>query len=76
MNYWKIYHAVVSVLVGYQLIGTDAFIGECVRRVQEDADADWNEDDVRIAVRNTLNDMIEKNFPNNATYGADSTHIK
>ena len=77
MNYWAIYKAVVNILAKYQLIGTDAFIGECVRRVQEDADPqDWNDDDAMIAVRNTLNELIEKNFHNNATLGADSTHIK
>lgn len=59
-EYWAIYHSVVSILAGYQLIGTDAFIGECVRRVQEDADDNWNEDDVRIAIRNVLNELIMK----------------
>ena len=66
MEYWSIYHAVVDILTGYQLIGTDAFIGECVRRVQEDADTNWNEYDVRIAVRNVLNEMIE-NFNTTVT---------
>lgn len=61
-NYWAIYHSVVSILTSFQLIGTDAFISECVRRVEQDADVNWNEDDVKIAVRNVLNEMIEKNF--------------
>lgn len=60
MDYWRIYHAVQGILTAYGLIGTDAFIGECVRRVQEDADAEWNEHDVRIAVRNALNEAIEE----------------
>lgn len=76
MNYWAIYKAVSEMLTAYGLIGTDSFIDEIIHRVDEDADADWNEDDVRIAIRNALNELIEKNFMYDATSGADSTHIK
>lgn len=61
-EYWEIYNAVSEILNGYGLCGTDAFIGECVIRIQLDAGHDWNEDDVRIAIRNALNEIIEKNF--------------
>ena len=59
-KYWAIYRAVADMLPSYELMGTDAFIGKCVERVQQDADEDWNEDDVRIAIQNTLNEIIER----------------
>ena len=59
-NYWAIYRAVTDMLNAYDLLGTDTFIDECIQRVQQDADKEWNEDDVRIAIRNTLNELIEK----------------
>ena len=59
-EYWRIYKAVADMMSAYGLIGTDKFISECVNRVAQDADTNWNEDDVRIAIRNTLNEMIEK----------------
>ncbi len=62
-NYWEIYRAVTEIAHNYGLNGTDRFISECVQRVQQDADDDWNEDDVRIAIRNTLNELIEKITP-------------
>lgn len=60
MEYWAIYKAVMDMMPTYGLIGTDKFIGACVERIQQDASKDWNEDDVRIAIRNTLNELIEK----------------
>ena len=59
-NYWTIYRAVTDMLQSYGLIGTDMLISSCIERVKQDADADWNEDDVRIAIQNTLNEIIEK----------------
>jgi len=59
-EYWGIYKAVTDMLNSHDLLGTDAFIDECVRRVREDADENWNEDDVRIAIRNVINGLIEK----------------
>ena len=61
-EYWKIYRAVCDLLRSFDVIGTDTFISRCVERVQQDADKDWNEDDVRIAIRNQLNEVIEKFF--------------
>ena len=61
MDYYReIYCAVSEMLTAYGLEGTDEFIGRCVDRVRYDADVEWNEDDVRIAIRNTLNELIEK----------------
>ena len=59
-NYWAIYKAVDDMIRSYGLSGTEKFISTCVERVEQDADKDWNEDDVRIAIRNQLNEMIEK----------------
>ena len=59
-NYWEIYEAVDDMIRSCGLSGTEKFISACVERVEQDADVDWNEDDVRIAIRNQLNEMIEK----------------
>ena len=59
MEYWKIYRAVSEILHNYGLTCADSLISRCVERVQQDADAEWNEDDVRIAIRNELNNIIE-----------------
>ena len=61
-EYWEIYDAVTEIMHDHDLLGTDAFISKCVERVQQNADKDWNADDVRIAIRNTLNEVIEKIF--------------
>ena len=66
MKYWEIYRAVMDILTSYGLVGSDEFISDCVKRVEQDADEDWNEDDVRIAIRNALNELIEK-FNNSET---------
>lgn len=58
-NYWAIYKAVDDMIRSYGLSGTEKFISACVERVEQDADVDWNEDDVRIAIRNTLNELLE-----------------
>ena len=58
-EYWRIYTSVSDMMHSYGLIGTDMFISKCVERVQQDADVDWNEDDVRIAIRNMFNEIIE-----------------
>ena len=58
-EYWAIYKSVMDMLRSYDLLGDDKFIHKCVMRVEEDADDNWNEDDVRIAIRNTLNELIE-----------------
>ena len=58
-NYWAIYKAVDDMIRLYGLSGTEKFISACVERVEQDADVDWNEDDVRIAIRNTLNELLE-----------------
>ena len=60
--YWSLYYAIIELLSSYGLIWKDSFVDECVRRVQEDAGTDWNEDDCRLAIRNTLNETIEKIF--------------
>ena len=59
-EYWRIYNAVADMMGSYGLVGTDKFISECVNRVAQDADNDWDEDDVRIAILNVLNEIIEK----------------
>ena len=60
-NHWRIYTAVSDMLHDYYgLSGPDTFISKCVERVRQDADEDWNEDDVRIAIQNALNELIEK----------------
>ena len=59
-DYREIYYAVSEMLTAYGLEGTDTFIEKCIDRVRHDADADWNSDDVIIAIRNTLNELIEK----------------
>ena len=60
-QYWEIYRAVSELLAEYfNLCGTDTFIHECVLRVQQDADTDWTSDDVKLAIRNQLNELIEK----------------
>lgn len=59
-NYWRIYASVSDMMHSYGLTGTDSFISRCVERVRQDADEDWNEDDVRIAIQNALNELIEK----------------
>ena len=63
-EYWEIYHAVTEILNGYGLTGTDTFIHECILRVRQNADVNWIEHDVRMAIRNQLNEMIEKLEPN------------
>ena len=59
-NYWAIYKAVDDMIRSYGLSGTEKCISACVERVEQDADVDWNEDDVRIVIRNQLNEIIEK----------------
>ena len=59
MEYWEIYSAVSEILHNYGLTCNDSFVSRCVERVQHDADAEWNSDDVRIAIRNELNQIIE-----------------
>lgn len=59
-EYWEIYRAVSELIKEYfNLCGTDAFIHECVLRVQQDADPDWTADDVRNAITGKLNEAIE-----------------
>ena len=58
-NYFAIYRAIADMLHSSGLTGTDAFICKCIKRVQEDADEDWNEFDVKIAITNELNETIE-----------------
>ena len=58
-NYWAIYKAVDDMIRSYGLSGTEKFISACIERVEQDADVDWNEDDVRIAIQNTLNELLE-----------------
>jgi len=75
MEYWEIYRAVSGMLTEYfNLCGTDAFIHECVCRVQQDADDEWTSDDVRIAIRNQLNEMIEKISEPVCTFDEKYTH--
>ena len=42
----------------FGLTCTDKFIGEIVCRIQDDADPEYNTDDIRIAVRNVLNELV------------------
>lgn len=44
----------------FGLIGTDQFIGKCIERLEQIID--WNEDDVKNAIRNVLNEVIKNNF--------------
>ena len=59
---WKIYYAISELLASFDLHVTDRFISECVQRVIDDASDDWNEDDCKIAIRNTLSETIQKYF--------------
>ena len=60
LEYWAIYRAVVEMLHSYNLFCNDSFVHNCVIRVQEDAGEEWNSDDVRIAIRNAINDLMEQ----------------
>lgn len=40
----------------------DEFVKAIVERVQQDADTEWNYDDITIAIRNELNDMIHNKY--------------
>ena len=59
MEYWAMYRAVCDMLDAHDLCGNDTFINDCVQRIWHDADSEWNSDDVRIAIRNALNELIE-----------------
>lgn len=59
-KYWEVYHAVSSTLRTMEIYGSDKFISECVDRVMTDAGENWNDSDVCIAIKNTLNELIEK----------------
>lgn len=60
MEYWKILNAVQEITGLDDLRTTDKFLDNVVERVMQDAGEDWNADDIRIAIRNELNELIEK----------------
>ena len=59
-GYWAIYRRVQELTGLDNLETTDRFISNVVCRVEETADDEWNDDDVRISIRNELNDLIQK----------------
>lgn len=60
-KYWAIYDEAFNLLGLHDLSKADKFMDDVIHRVDEDADPDeWNTDDVRIAIRNALNELIEK----------------
>ena len=58
-EYWRSYVAVSDMMHSYGLTGTDTFISDCIERIKQDADDEWNEDDIRSAIRNKLNELLE-----------------
>ena len=61
-EYWNLYYAINELLTSYGVIGKYSLVDECVRRVRNNAGTDWNEDDCKIAIKNVLNETIEKIF--------------
>ena len=59
-EYPNMYRAISEYLHSMGISATDAFIESVIHRIRDDADEDWNSDDVAIAVRNELNEAIEK----------------
>lgn len=59
-EYPNMYRAVAEYLHSMGITGTDAFIESVIHRIRDDADEDWNNDDVAIAIQNELNAAIEK----------------
>ena len=61
-EYWNLYYAINELLTSYGVIGKYSLVDECVRRVRNNAGTDWNEDDCKTAIKNVLNETIEKIF--------------
>lgn len=61
-KYWDINCAISILLVHHGLVCNEDFIDACVERVMSDAGDEWNDDDCKIAIRNELNELIQKNF--------------
>ena len=59
-KYRKIYEQVENEVRLFGLNGSEAFCNACAGRVMCDADEEWSDSDVRIAIINTLNELIEK----------------
>lgn len=59
-KYSEIFDQVSNALGRYDLLQSETFIDKIVHRVDEDADKrGWSTDDIIIAIRNQLNEMIE-----------------
>lgn len=61
-EYKELYRAVSEKLSWLGVYAPDEFIQCIMARVHDDADTLWNIDDVTIAIRNEINEMIEKRF--------------
>lgn len=61
-EYQELYRAVSERLVWLGIVAPDEFIQSVMSRVIDDAETLWNSDDVNIAIKNEINEMIEKRF--------------
>lgn len=58
-NYEDLFKSITDILNRFDILSTDGFVKAIAQRVIDDADDLWNGDDIRIAIRNELNEMIE-----------------
>ena len=61
-DYKELFRTVTEMLAQGDVAAPDGFIQAVIVRVATDADKDWNDDDLEIAIKGEINDMICKAY--------------